>query len=65
MKDPSDLSYYLVLAPRDGTTLAQVAGVAGTRWRIEDGFESAKGACGLDEYEVRMWDAWRRHSTLV
>lgn len=65
VKDPTDLDFYLVFAPRDGTSLAQVAEVAGTRWRIEDGFESAKGECGLDEYEVRSWDAWHRHITLA
>jgi len=29
------------------------------------GFEAAKGECGLDEYEVRTWDAWHRHITLA
>ena len=65
VKDPSDLSYYLVFAPRAGTTLREVSWVAGVRWRIEDGFESAKGECGLDQYEVRTWDAWHRHITLA
>ena len=65
VKDPSDLSYYVVFAPRVGTTLVDVSTVAGARWRIEDSFESAKGECGLDEYEVRTWDAWHRHITLA
>ena len=26
--------------------------------------EAAKGEVGLDEYEVRKWDAWQRHVTL-
>ena len=39
--------------------------VAGSRWQIEVGFESAKGECGLADYEVRTWDAWHRHITLV
>lgn len=38
--------------------------VAGRRWTIEDCFEQAKGEVGLDEYEVRKWDAWHRHVTL-
>ncbi len=38
--------------------------VAGRRWAIEDCFEQAKGEVGLDEYEVRKWDAWHRHVTL-
>jgi len=63
--DPTDVSYYLVFAPRATTTLAQVSKVAGTRWQIEDGFGSAKGECGLDQYEVRTWEAWHRHITLA
>jgi SRSO17 transposase len=45
-------------------SLGAVAGVAGSRWRIEEGFEQAKGLCGLDEYEVRKYEAWHRHITL-
>ncbi len=65
VQDPTDVSYYLVFAPRATTTLAQVSRVAGTRWQIEDGFASAKGECGLDHYEVRTWEAWYRHITLA
>ncbi len=39
--------------------------MAGTRWTIEECFEEAKGQVGLDEYEVRRWDAWYRHITLA
>jgi SRSO17 transposase len=39
--------------------------VAGRRWAIEVGFEQAKGEVGLDQYEVRRWDAWYRHITLA
>jgi SRSO17 transposase len=38
--------------------------VAGRRWTIEDCLEQAKGEVGLDEYEVRKWEAWQRHVTL-
>lgn len=37
---------------------------AGRRWQIEDSFGEAKGGSGLDEYEVRKWDGWHRHTTL-
>ena len=63
--DPSELAYYVVFAPRATTTLDTVVRVAGMRWQIEVGFEAAKGECGLDEYEVRKWDAWHRHITLA
>ena len=39
--------------------------VAGTRWVIEECFEEAKGAAGLDRYEVRRWDGWYRHIALA
>jgi SRSO17 transposase len=63
-KDPEEIAYYVVFAPREEVSLGAVAGVAGTRWRIEEGFEQAKGVCGLDEYEVRKYEAWHRHITL-
>ena len=33
-------------------------------WKIEQCFETAKGECGLDHYEVRHWRGWYRHITL-
>jgi SRSO17 transposase len=64
-KDPEELAYYVVFAPREEVSLGAVAGAAGSRWRIEEGFEHAKGVCGLDEYEVRKYEAWHRHITLL
>ena len=55
---------YLVFAPK-GTTLAELAGVAGLRWTIEECFERAKGDLGLDHCEARSWHGWHRHMTLV
>jgi hypothetical protein len=53
----------LVFAPK-GTPLEELVRVAGSRWRVESCFEQAKGGFGLDEYEVRRWEAWHRHVTL-
>lgn len=39
--------------------------VAGTRWVIEEVIERAKGAVGLDQYEVRRYDSWYRYITLA
>ena len=36
----------------------------GSRWTVEQCFESGKGEVGLDEYEVRSWQGWYRHITL-
>ena len=39
--------------------------VAGARWPIEECFGAAKNEVGLDEYQVRKYDAWYRHMTLA
>ena len=64
ISDQTDLSYYVVSAPKK-TSLKEMVKVAGTRWAIEESFESAKGEVGLDQYEVRSWDGWYRHITLA
>jgi SRSO17 transposase len=39
--------------------------VAGIRWAVEECFQAAKGQVGLDHYQVRRYDAWYRHASLV
>jgi SRSO17 transposase len=39
--------------------------VAGTRWAIEELFQTAKGQVGIDHYQVRTWTAWHRFITLA
>ena len=39
--------------------------VVGRRWTIAQGFEEAKGEVGLEQYAVRHWTGWSRHSTLA
>ncbi len=62
--EPSERAYYLCRFPQ-GTTLQELACVAGCRWPIESAFEQAKQEVGLDDYEVRSWDGWHRHITLA
>lgn len=62
--EPDEEAYYVVFAPREETSLELIVPIAGMRWRIEEGFEQAKDICGLDEYEVRKYEAWHRHITL-
>ena len=64
IEDPAELTAYTVFAP-EGTPLEKLAKVAGSRWRVEIGFEEAKGEVGLDHYEVRSWNGWYRHVTLA
>jgi SRSO17 transposase len=62
--DPSERAYYFCRFPR-GTPTEELVRVAGSRWAIESAFEQAKQEVGLDDYEVRSWDGWRRHVTLA
>ena len=61
---PTEQTFYLTQAP-EGTTLADLVRIAGTRWSIESLFEQVKGEVGLDHYEVRSWVGWHRHITLA
>jgi hypothetical protein len=61
---PTELTFYLTHAP-EGTTVAELVRVAGTRWSIESLVEQAKGEVGLGHYEVRSWVGWHRHVTLA
>jgi SRSO17 transposase len=64
LSDPAEVAYYRVFAPT-GTPLQEMVRAAGSRWAVEEGFERAKGEVGLDQYEVRRWDAWHRHITFA
>ncbi|MBZ9734291.1 transposase [Mesorhizobium sp. CA18] len=56
-------AYYLVFAP-PGSSLAELAAVAGLRWAVEECFERAKDDLGLDHCEARSWHGWHRHMSL-
>ena len=64
LSQPTELAYYVVFGPV-GTPLTAMVRVAGSRWAIEESFETAKGEVGLDQYEVRRWTGWYRHITLA
>lgn len=58
-------AFYFTYARKKQNTLKTLVAVAGRRWAIESAFQMAKGECGLDHYEVRHWQGWYRHITLV
>jgi SRSO17 transposase len=64
LTDPTDLAYYLFHGP-EATPLRELVRVSGTRWAIEETFQTAKGQVGLDQYQVRRYDSWYRHITLA
>jgi SRSO17 transposase len=63
-KGELEMAYYLCCAPT-GTTDDELIRVAGARWAVEDCFQTAKTEVGLDQYQVRRYDAWYRHVTLA
>ena len=45
--------------------LAQLVKVAGSRWKVEDGFAGGKELAALDEHQVRSWTSWHRWTILA
>jgi SRSO17 transposase len=64
ISDPTQIAYYLCYGPA-GTRLRELVRVAGSRWGIEECFQTAKNEVGLDHYQVRRYDAWYAHITLA
>jgi SRSO17 transposase len=63
LTDPTDIAYYICFCPA-GTSLEELIRVAGSRWMVEECFQTAKNETGLDQYQVRGYTAWYRHITL-
>ena len=61
--DKGELAFYHCYNPNHAH-LGELVYVAGARWPIEE-FGSAKNEVGLDDYQVRTWDASHRHVTLA
>jgi SRSO17 transposase len=62
--DRSELAYFRCFTPRRDP-LGEVIRAIGSRWPVEECFEAAKQEAGLDQYQVRKYDAWYRHITLA
>lgn len=59
-----ELAYYRCFSPRP-VPLTELVRVAGSRWRVEETFQSEKGLAGLDEHQVRRYPSWTRWATLA
>jgi SRSO17 transposase len=57
-------AYYRCFSPAlvPLTTLVQIAG---TRWAVEEDFQTGKELTGLDQHQVRRWTSWHRWATLT
>jgi SRSO17 transposase len=49
----------------NGTPIEKLVQVEGTRWRVEEGFETIKNELGIDHNESRSWHGSHRHVSLV
>jgi SRSO17 transposase len=62
--DDGELAFYHCHNP-NRAGFGELVRVAGSRWPIEECFGSSKNEIGLDNYQVRTWNAWHRHITLA
>ena len=61
LSQKKEVKYFICNAAHN-VSLLELARVAASRWAIEVCFEEAKDNVGLDEYEVRKWIGWHRHT---
>jgi hypothetical protein len=54
---PEEISYYIAYCPADAT-LDELIRITGSRWAVEECFQTAKQECGLDDYQVRRYAGW-------
>ncbi len=59
-----ELAFYRCWSPQP-VPLGTLVSVAGRRWKIEESFQAAKTALGLDQHQNRRWRSWHRWTTLV
>lgn len=62
--DDGELAFYRCHNPNQAG-FAELVQVAGARWPIEECFGAGKNETGLDNYQVRTWDAWHRHTAFA
>ena len=63
-RSTGDLAYYRCYSPA-AVPLTTLVRVAGSRWRVEEFFQSGKGLAALDEHQVRRYSSWSRWVTLA
>jgi SRSO17 transposase len=66
MTGPSEVAYFYAYAPENRVcSLTDLVKIAGARWKVEDDFQDSKSTVGLDQTQVRLYRAWKRHVTLA
>ncbi len=64
-RSTGELAYYRCYSPAAAVPLTTLVRVAGSRWRVEEFFQSGKGLAALDEHQVRRYPSWSRWVTLA
>ena len=57
-------AYYRCFSPAP-VPLTTLVRVAGSRWAVEEDFQTGKELTGLDQHQVRTWTSWHRWATLA
>jgi SRSO17 transposase len=58
-RSDGEYAFYRAHAPGP-VPLGELVRVAGSRWKIEEGFAGSKELAALDEHQVRNWTSWHR-----
>jgi SRSO17 transposase len=61
---PKEIKYSLSNASEE-TPIERLAFMQGQRFWVERALQDGKSECGLDEYQIRGWNGWHHHTTLV
>ncbi len=64
MEETPEVKYYISNGDAE-TTLAVLASVACSRFRVEEFFEACKSYLGMAQYETRSYVGWHHHMALV
>ncbi|GAA1014038.1 hypothetical protein Aple_042530 [Acrocarpospora pleiomorpha] len=62
--NPAELAFFLAYSPNPAP-LRDLVRVAGIRRTVEESSQAAKNEAALDHYQVRLYRAWYRYSTLT
>lgn len=66
LSNPGEIAYFYAYAPEGHVcSLTDLVKIAGTRWKVEDDFQDSKSTVGLDQTQVRLYRAWKRHVTMA
>ncbi|WP_406447027.1 IS701 family transposase [Streptomyces sp. NBC_01613] len=63
-RSTGELAHYHCYSPTPAP-MTELVRIAGSRWRVEEFFQTGKGLAGLDEHQVRRYASWSRWVALA